>query len=401
MKFEYRLKNKDGQEIKGEIEANSRYEAVKMLGKEGNTLFYLREKRDKKINFNLSLFQKVPLKEKMFFARNLSVMIAAGLPLVKGLEILSRQTKIKSFKKILNELAEQLKKGKSFSESLKNYPKVFSPLFVAMVKVGEESGQLHKTLLITAQQMERDYTLRRKVKGAMVYPAIIIIAMILIGILMLIYVVPTLVSTFEELGVQLPLSTRIIIGISRALTDHTALFGLLFAVIFLLIPWILRTKKGKEALSFILIKLPLISPLVKKINSARTSRSLSSLISSGVDILDALEITKGVLQNHKYKEVLEKAKKNIQQGRTLSESFKKETKLYPIMLSEMIAVGEETGKLADMLLRLANFYEEEVAETTKNMSTIIEPILMVIIGGAVGFFAVSMIKPMYSMLGAI
>jgi type IV pilus assembly protein PilC len=225
--------------------------------------------------------------------------------------------------------------------------------------------------------------------------------MVLIGVIMLIYVVPTLVSTFQELGVELPLSTRIIIGISDFLSKNTISFFVILLVLATGIVWFFRSPQGKRIFAAVFLRLPIFSDLVKKINSARTTRTLSSLISAGVDVLEALTITKDVIQNEKFKNVLGKAKEDIQKGEPISESFKRASGLYPVLVGEMMAVGEETGKISEMLLRIAVFYEDEVAETTKDMSTIIEPVLMVLIGGAVGFFAISMIKPMYSMVNAM
>jgi len=223
----------------------------------------------------------------------------------------------------------------------------------------------------------------------------------IIGVLMLIYVIPTLVGTFKDLGAELPASTKIIIGISDFLINHIVLFFLSLAG-FILIFWtIVKSPQGKKGVNIFLLKMPLVSSLVKKINSARTARTLASLVSSGLDVVESISITQEVLQNHKYIEVLEQTKKDVQKGVPISDSFKKAEDLYPIQVGEMISVGEETGQLSDMLLRLATFYEDEVDGITKNLSTIIEPLLMVIIGIAVGFFAVSMIKPMYSVMESV
>ncbi|MBU2263690.1 type II secretion system F family protein [Patescibacteria group bacterium] len=384
------------------MEAKDRFDLAKIIKQQGYMLISCREEDVKKSFFQIpSVLGSISVSDKIFFSRNLSVMISAGVSIARGLEILGRQTKNKKFKDILNNLIEDIKKGGSLSEGMKKYPRVFSSLFVAMVKVGEETGKLSESLTLISEQLEKDNAIRKKVKGAMMYPAIIVIAMILIGILMLIYVVPTLVSTFDELGVELPMSTRIIIALSSFFIEHTILFLISVIVIVMAFIFLARSPRGKSMLGNILLRAPLFSPLVKKINSSRTSRTLASLISAGVDVLGALTITKDVVQNPRFKAVLEQARSDIQKGIPMSESFKKADNLYPILVGEMMAVGEETGKLTDMLMRLAAFYEDEVAETTKNMSTIIEPILMVIIGAVVGFFAVSMIKPMYSMVSGL
>jgi len=402
MQFSYYAKKISGEEITGETEAKDRFELALILRQKGYTLISFKEKKEKENFFSfLFSFGGVNISEKMMFGRNLGVMISSGLPITRSLEILSRQTKNKKFKKILLSLMDRVQKGIPLSEAMKDYPRVFDSLFIAMVKVGEESGKLSESLKIVAEHLEQERTLNKKIKGAMIYPAIIVVAMISIGILMLIYVVPTLVSTFKELNVQLPLSTQIIISISNFLVNHTIL--VLGSIIFLVfvVFWFSRTEKGKRLGGNVFLRLPLFSSLLKKIYTGRTSRTLASLISSGVNILDALSITRDVLQNYRYKQILENARNDVQKGIPLSESFKKAKDIYPILLGEMLAVGEETGKISEMLNRIAGFYEEDVAETTKDLTTVIEPLLMVIVGIVVGFFAISMIKPMYSMLEGI
>ena len=219
--------------------------------------------------------------------------------------------------------------------------------------------------------------------------------------MMMIYVVPTLISTFEELKIELPMSTKFIIGFSKFLTER-GLFALLILAAVLAGAFYLYSKpKTKRIFSFISLRLPLISPLIVKINAARTARGLSSLIASGADILEALEISEEIAQNHYYKKIIKEAKEKVREGKTISKIFSAYPDFYPTVFSEMAAVGEETGKLADMLMRVAVFYEEEIETMTKNFSTIIEPILMVVIGAVVGFFAISIIQPLYSSLAGL
>lgn len=403
MQFGYLAKKSNGEEISGAMEAKDRFELAHILREQGYTVISAKEKTRKRGNFFSSFLniRKISAQDKIIFAKNLSVMIAAGLPIVKSLEILSRQTNNKKFRKIVISLMNSIQKGDLLSEAMKKYSNVFSELFIAMVKVGEESGKLNESLKIIGEQIEKDHILAKKIKGAMIYPIIILIAMIIIGIFMFIYVVPTLVSTFTELNIELPLSTRVIILISNALTGHPIISFIILLSAALTVLWFLRTQRGKNILGGLLLRLPLISPIVKKINSARTSRTLASLIGSGVNILDALFITKDVLQNEHYKQILAQAGKEVQKGMPISKSFKEAGRFYPVLLGEMMAVGEETGKMSEMLERLAAFYEQEVADATKDMATVIEPILMIFIGAAVGFFAISMIKPMYSMMSGI
>ena len=225
--------------------------------------------------------------------------------------------------------------------------------------------------------------------------------MIVIGIIMLMYVVPTLTKTFEELGVELPNSTQFIIAVSDFLINHTIL-GVLIITLLIFVSFLgFRSKRGKVMIDYVLFRIPVISNIIREVNSARTTRTLSSLLSAGVEIINAISITKEVVQNSYFKDVLEQSKKDIQKGLPLSKSFMKNEKIYPILVSEMIAVGEETGQLSEMLQQIAEFYEGEVEQKTKNISTIIEPFLMVFIGIAVGFFAISMISPIYSISAGI
>ncbi len=339
--------------------------------------------------------------EKINFARNLSAMLKAGLAISKSLAILERQTKNATFKKVVSSLNEEISKGGTLSLGLLKYPNIFSPLFVSMVRSGEESGGLSEALNVVSIQMERNNSLVKKVRGAMIYPAIILSVMLIIGVIMLIYVIPTLTSTFKELNVELPASTRAIISVSDFLTNHTLLF------IMILIGTVSASLFGsklpavRRLFDFIIIRIPIIGNIVKEVYAARVARTLSSLLSAGVEVVSSLLIARDVVQNSFYKETLIEASENVKKGKPMSLVFLANSKLYPVLVGEMMAVGEETGKLSEMLGRLAEFYEEEVEQKTKNMSTIIEPFLMVFIGAAVGFFAVAMISPTYSVLNTI
>lgn len=402
----FKAKKLSGEELQGEREATNKRDLARSLHQDAYMLIAATEKTELAVKgFSLHLpvsayfariFQHVSLAEKLMFARNLSVMIGAGLPLTRALETLERQTKSNTFKIVIHDVVEHIKKGDSFSDSISKHPRVFSALFIAMISAGELSGKLDESLNILAVQMKNEHELRRKVRGALVYPSVIMCVMILIGILMLVYVVPTLTSTFAELKIELPASTRAVIAISGFLLAHGLLsIGSFLAFLYGLFLF-MRTQTAKHGLDVLVVKMPLIGTLAKEINSARTARTMSSLIQSGVSILETLAITRDVLQNHLFRNVLGEARDSIQKGEPMTLAFSRYPKLYPILLSEMIAVGEETGKTAEMLEQLAEFYEGEVSAATKDLSSIIEPFLMVMIGAVVGLFAVSMIQPLYS-----
>ncbi|MCK6462611.1 MAG: type II secretion system F family protein [Candidatus Pacebacteria bacterium] len=402
MIFEYKAKKISGEDTGGEIDAGDKFEAAHKLRERGEIPVSIIEKGKKgDLRSLLAGIGFISAAEKIMFSKNLGVMISAGLPLARALEILSRQTKNKVFAKIIAALLEDAKKGVALSEAMKKRPGTFSKLFTAMVRTGEESGRLSDSLKTAGQQMEKDYILFKKIRGAMIYPCVILLAMLGIGAFMFVYVVPTLVSTFKDMNMELPLSTKVIIFISETLTGHTILFLAVLVFILAAAVWFLRSENGRKALGFLMLNAPIISPVAKKLYSARTSRTLSSLVSSGINIVEALTITKDVLQNSDYKKILNNAIEDVQKGVPISNAFKQAPKYYPVMVGEMMAVGEETGKVGEMLERVASFYEDEVAEATKNITTIIEPFLMLLIGGAVGFFALSMIRPMYSVMNGI
>lgn len=402
--FKFKATNQEGKVYEGTQEAQDKFALYRELKKGGNLVIMAEEQRQKKgINFKSFdvLFGKVKAREKIMFARNLGSMLEAGLSLSRILSVMERQTKNKKLKDVLIKINDQVKAGKTLSEALKDFPKIFPPLFVYMVKAGEESGSLAESLKILANQLEKNYLLQKRIKGALIYPSIIITLMVIIAILMLIFIVPTLTTTFKELKVELPLSTQMVIFVSDSLKNNTVM--LLGGVAALVIGIIsaLKTKKGRRLRDRVVLHIPLISPLIKEANAARTARTLSSLLSSGVDYVVAIEITRDVIQNSYFKEVLEEAREKIQKGDPISAIFIKHEKLYPVFVGEMMSVGEETGQLAHMLLGVATYYENEVEQKTKDMSTIIEPFLMVIIGLGVGFFAIAMISPTYSVLNNI
>jgi type IV pilus assembly protein PilC len=335
------------------------------------------------------------------FTNNLSGMLSAGLSLNRALSILEKQSTDSNFSDILRSLEEDINKGNTLSEGMKKFPKVFSGIFVPMVHSGEESGNLPKTLTEVGVSLKKSYDLNKKIKGAMTYPSIIVFAMMVIGVFMMIYVVPTLTKTFKDLGSELPTSTKIIIWVSDTISQNIILFLILIGSFFFGIYLISRFKLVQRYFDRIILYIPVVGKIVKEVNTARTARTMSSLLLSGVNISNSLSITEEVLQNVHYKELVHNAISSIEKGKVLSESFKENTFLYPIMMGEMIEVGEETGNLSQMLLDIANFYETEVDNKTKDLSTIIEPVLMLLIGGVVGVFAVSMIKPMYSVMNNV
>lgn len=401
MKFKYKAQNSQGEYVQDIAEASDNFELAKILKEKDLSMISAKPVDNGKFARmiqSLTNFGTVSTNEKILFGKNLSSMLEAGLPLSRAIEVIGRQSRNKKYKFVMNNLNDSIKSGDTLSGAMAKFPSVFSKLFISMVRAGEESGDLVGALGVVSSQMEKTNELKKKIRGAMIYPGVIITAMTGIGIFMLMFIVPTLTKTFVELNVELPKSTQFIINVSDAFRENTfTLLSLVVLVIVLLIAGF-KTSRGKRIMDWVFLHMPLVSGLVKETNSARTARTLSSLIKSGVPYISAVDITQEVIQNSYYKAVLKKAGKNVELGLPVAKVFEENQKLYPVFVSEMIAVGEETGELGQMLMKVATYYENEVEAKTKNMSTIVEPFLMIIVGAAVGFFALSMISPMYSLV---
>lgn len=404
MLFTYKVKLKSGEIFEGSQEAIDRFTLSRELRSRGDTPLAITEKSSNfldKISIFNNLFSGVKVAEQIIFIKNLSGMLKAGLSLARALSVLKKQTKNKTMNKVLVSLINDINAGETLSSGLAKFPEVFSKLFVSMTRAGEESGNLSGALSDVGTNLEKSHALTKKINGALIYPGVIMSAMVVIGILMFAFVVPTLASTFKELGVTLPTSTRVLIFMGNFFSENLILTFVLVVGLAFGTYLIIRAKFMAKYIDFVFLKFPLVKNLVKELNTARTARSMSSLLLSGVSITRATEITEDVVQNTYYKKVLNKARLEVEKGAPFSKVFEESSNLYPVMMSEMIQVGEETGKLSDMLLQIALFYEGEIENKTKNLSTIIEPLLMVVIGVGVGFFAISMISPLYSILGSI
>lgn len=396
--YSYKAKNKNGEIKTGVLDAADEAALRRKLKEGGLALVSLKETK-KSHDIDLEFITKylgVPQMEIITFVHLLTVMVKAGLSLSKALDALSRQTTNARFAKIISEVNVDVAKGNSFADALQKHPDVFDDLFVNMVRVGELSGTLDTILELSAEQMKKDFELKSKVKGAMMYPAVILCVMLAIGVVVMVYIIPKLTATFTEMGVTLPTSTKILIGISDALTKHGLELFAVAAVLGFLLGKFLKTLTGIRIFDKLILKMPIFGDISKKINIARFARTTSSLIKGGVSISTALKTVSKTLSNYYYKESINIAAEKIEKGDTLKDILAERENLFSPLVLQMIEVGEETGALDNILMDLAEFYEGEINETTKNLSTIIEPILMVVMGIAVGFFAISMIQPMYS-----
>ncbi|HEY4503524.1 MAG TPA: type II secretion system F family protein [Candidatus Paceibacterota bacterium] len=401
--FIFKAKKPSGETHKGEQDAKDRFELYKMIKTSGEEVISVEENK-KMLTLNsisIPFINSIRTQEKINFSRSLGAMIKAGLSMSQALSVMERQGTNKKVKSIISTLNEDVRKGKPLSDAMGSFKNMFSSLMIAMVHSGEQSGTMSESLRIVTLQMEKNYTLQRRIRGALLYPAVILLAMIIITIILLTYVVPTLTKTFTELHLSLPISTRIVLFISNALQNDGIIIFTGFIILYFAFYLWSKSARGKNIIHKIILKIPLIGNLIKEVNVARTARTLSSLIESDVDILESLRITSDIVQNVHYRKVLEKSATAVEKGDPLSKVFSENPDIYPIFMSEMINVGEETGKIGEMLIGVAVYYEEDVDQKTKDMSTVIEPFLMIVIAVAVGFFAVAMITPMYSLVDAI
>lgn len=403
MNIFYTAKNFAGETKSGEARVKNESDLASQLRAEGFVLTSSKELKSEegsvvtKVKF-MDRFSSVTVAEKMLFAKNMSIMIASGIPLSKALNNIAMQIENKRFVKILQSVIADIQAGAGFADSLAKFPGTFDNLFVNMIRVGEASGNLEDVLDILSLQLEKDHELLKKVTGALVYPAVILVAMIFIGIIMMIYVVPQITGVFKDLNATLPASTQFIISTSEMMVEYWYTLILIIPILGLVFKFLLTTDSGKKIVSMVLINLPVIKNIVIKINCARFARIYSSLLKSGVSVVESLRIISKTLTNFYYKKAFAHSIGEVQKGINLSKIIFEEKKIFPILVPQMIEVGEETGKTETVLAKLAEFYEAEVDQVTKNLSSIIEPVLMLIIGGVVGFFAISIMQPMYSVL---
>lgn len=400
--FIYHGEDSSGRKVTETVTADDRYAVYDIARTNGHTVASIDERGGfslagfldmEAINYKLG---KVKQDELVMVTRNLGSMLVAGLTVTRSLSVIERQTKNAKLKGVMKRVVASINKGDPFYSALKNFPEVFDDLYVSMIRAGEESGGLAESLKTLAIQMERSTNLKKKVKGAMMYPAIVVTVMVIIGILMMMFVMPAITGVFKEMGNDLPATTQALISVSDFFANHTILALLSIVGVVGGTVYFLKTKIGKRIISWTVTRLPVIGTIAKEVNAARTARTLASLLNSGVDVIRSLEITEEVIQNVYYKKILRDARDRVEKGTALSETFVERSDLYPILVGEMILVGEETGQISGMLKELAIFYETEVERKTKDLSTIIEPLLMVVIGAGVGFFALALIAPIYS-----
>jgi type IV pilus assembly protein PilC len=393
-------KTKKGRSLKGELEAADERIARIQLKKRSIEVKKLKQK-PKDLFENISFMQpKVTNKDLVIFTRQFSTMIDAGLPLVQGLNILGEQTENKTFRNMLKQITKDVEGGSTLADALSKHSKVFDSLFVNLVAAGEVGGILDTILQRLAAYIEKAEKLKSQIKGAMTYPIVVVgIAVIVISVIM-IFVIPVFQDMFSSFGKALPVPTQVVVAMSDFSKGniHYMIGGLIVFV------WALRryrrTVSGKRNIDSILLKLPIFGELIKKVAVARFTRTLGTMVSSGVPILDALEITAKTAGNVIVEEVIFDARSSIAEGQTIAEPLS-ETDIFPGMVTQMISVGESTGALDAMLEKIADFYDDEVDATVSAMTSMLEPLLMLFLGGSIGGLVVAMYLPIFQMAAAM
>lgn len=396
--FEYTASDNEGKLQTSQMEAVDRESVIAFLKNQKLLVISVKEKTQ---SLSRAFGGKISNLDRITFAENISIMLKAGVSMVEALDVISRDSKNPYFKEVLSDIRFGLENGKPLSEGLENFPKDFNNIFVSLVKSGEASGKLSEVLGELALQLKKDYNLTSKIKGAFAYPIVLIVGLIFVVVLLMTFVLPKLVTIFESSNLKLPVSTRIVFFISRVLGYKPILTIIVAAVLAVGIAVLLRQKSVRNYLNQLIFHIPIISTLIHQMELVRFSRTLGNLLKSGVPIIKGLEITSESLNLNEFKKLVKSAKEDIAKGVSLTNAFRKNEKLFPELLVSVMQVGEKTGELDALLLNVANFYEEQVDNSLRNMTGLIEPILLVIVGLAIGGMAISIILPVYQLIGSI
>ncbi|MBU1148864.1 type II secretion system F family protein [Patescibacteria group bacterium] len=401
-KYLYKAKNEKEEEVDGEMTVDNEDVLKQRLGEKGLELIEQQESKNGKVKFTFSeKMSNVTHIDKIFFTQNLEVMIRTGFSVSVALGAIAEQTTNTKFKKIIKDIKQNVESGITLSKSLRIYPKVFPAIFINMIEAGEISGKLEQILKRLTIQMKKDNTLRSKVRGAMIYPVIIIVAMLGIGIFSMIFVIPKITAIYEEVNADLPVITEVLIVSSKFMANNTLIFLVSLVLIIVGFQRYVNSKKGRHVWHKLQLKLPIAGPIIKKINLARFSRTLSSLLQTDIPIVKSFNIIAETLTNVIYHDFVISAGKGLEKGEPLKKILKQDPGLFPAVVTQMISVGEESGTLDTIVEEVANFYEEDIDQTMANLTVIIEPILMIILGVGVGGIAAAIIMPMYNISAAI
>jgi len=398
MIYRYEALDDQGTKKTGLVEADDSRDAASLLKENNLTLVNLEVANIKK-SINLPFINRISMKDVVIFARQFSIMIGAGVAMVQALRILVNQTENQKFKKVIGEIGDEVEGGAPLSDCLAKRPKIFSNFFVSVVKSGERSGKLDEVLNYLADEIGKDYDMIAKIRGSMIYPAVVMVGMVVIGIVMMVFVLPKLMDVMTETGTALPVATRILIAISNFMTGYWWLLIILFVGLLFVIKIALSSRTGRWIFDAMTLRLPVFGKLFQKILLVRFCRSMNTLLLGGVSIENSLSIAGDVVSNMTYKSLINQTIKEVEDGNSISIVFL-DSPLIPKMVSHMMQVGEETGKLDVVFNKVSEFYNREIDNMLANMMSLLEPLVMILIGVGVGVMVAAVIMPMYSMVGS-
>ena len=398
MKFNYQARTKDGQLQAGLVEAASKEAALNLLHKSDLYITFL-EGAEKTAFFEtkITLFNRISSKDLVVFSRELSILFKSKVPLLEALNTLGLQVKKSFWREKILEISKDVEGGTIFSGALSKHPKNFSPFFIAMVKSGEASGKLSEVLSYLANHLERDYHLKSKIKGAMIYPAMIIVTVIVVLFMATVFIVPNLVEVVESMDSELPLITKIVITFSEFIQKWVLAIIAVTGVLALIVFRYSKTETGRKVIDKTILKVPFLGNLLKTIYISRFSENFSTLTGSGISITKSLDIIADIVGNEVYKELILEAKSEIQKGESISGFFKKHPKYFTPMFNQMLSVGEKTGTLDKTLLNVVDFYKREVDGAVEGFLKLLEPFLIIFLAVIVGLLMGSLLLPLYSM----
>jgi len=403
MKFSYKARNPSGRLVTGKVEAENRNKAAALLRERRFFVVELKESSSAGgISFDLNnIFrQRVTTRELAVMCRQLATMVQAGVPILQSLNILSQQCDNKTLKEALQKVTGLLEGGKSLTEALKTYPKIFPQIFISMVEAGEVGGALDQVLERLAVNFEKEHDLKEKVKSAMTYPAVVVVIAVLAVVTLMVLVVPTFVNMLQDMNAPIPLTTQLIILISSFFKYYWYVCLLIVAGVIVGYKQAVKTEQGKKIKDNLVLKLPIFGPMLKKIIISRFCRSLSTLLKSGVPVLQSLDVVKNIAGNYAVIKSIEDAENSIKEGQSISLPLQK-SGVFPPMVTKMISIGEETGSIDVLLDKIADFYEREVEDVVSRLSSMLEPVLIVGMGGVVGFIILSIMLPMFSVINNV
>lgn len=399
--FDYQARDLEGKTVTGAVEAPTEKVAQDVLKDKDLVVLSVSErKRGRLLAFSLGFLKRVPRKDVVLFSRQLAVMISATVPIVQALRILVKQTDNVNFKIIISEIADEIDGGAKLSATLARYPGVFSQFFVNMIRSGETTGKLDETLNYLADQQEKDYDLVSKIRGAMIYPAFVMSGMVAVGFVMMVFVIPKLTEIMKESGAKLPPTTRALIAVSTFLQHFWWLVFLIGVGVILMVRFYIKTPVGRRQFDVLKVRLPVFGQIFEKMYLVRFARALSTLVVSGIPVTRALEIVADVVGNIQYHDLTIETIHEIEGGNSIATAFAKDKDIPP-MLPQMMVVGEQTGKLDLVLDKLSAFYAKELDNLVANMTSLIEPLILLVMGVGVAIMVMSILLPLYNLSSSI